>query len=141
MEKDPFRVTDHCVLRYLERAMGLNIEIVRQHIEGICKGPAAVGAVSVRSEGVRFEIRNNTVLTVAPDRSNPSNTGRAIVQDHIQRKKREKQHQNIGIRPIVWPVAGYASGDPSSGGPGIPANPGAAGLPTGPIAAPDDIPS
>lgn len=137
MAKEPFRVTDHALIRYLERAMGLNIEIVRQHIEGICKGPAAVGAVSVRSEGVRFEIRNNTVLTVAPDRANPSNTGRAIVQDHIQRKKREKEHQPFGIRPdgVVYD-AGHGAGQPSTT-----PEPGAAGFPAGTFTGPDDLPA
>jgi hypothetical protein len=132
IKKDPFRVTDHCVLRYMERAMGLNVEIVRQHIEGICKGPAAVGAVSVRSEGVRFEIRNNTVLTVAPDRTNPSNTGRAIVQDKIQRKKRE-QEDKIGIRRVSWPVADCDAVGSPGGGAGRSADPVAAGFPAGPV--------
>lgn len=34
--KEPVRVSDHCVLRYLERAMGLNVELVREHILSIC---------------------------------------------------------------------------------------------------------
>lgn len=125
MAKETFRVTDHALIRYLERAMGLNVEIVRQHIQGICEGPAAVGAVSVRAEGVRFEIRNNTVLTVAPDRSNPSNTGRAMVQDHIQRKKREQQIQPFGIRPdgVVYDAGGSAGREPIA----VP-EPGAAGF-------------
>ena len=66
LSKEPVRVTDHAVLRYLERAMGLNIEIVREHIQHVCAGPAAVGASCLRSEGVRFEIQNNTVITVRP---------------------------------------------------------------------------
>ncbi len=85
MTKEPLRVTDHSVLRYMERAMGLNVEIVREHIASICAGPAAVGAVCVRSEGVRFEIINNAVTTVAPDRVNPSNTSRERNQRHIER--------------------------------------------------------
>jgi len=133
---DPLRVTDHAVLRYMERAMGLNVEIVRQHIEGICKNPAALGAVSVRTEGVRFEIRNNTVLTVAPDRTNPSNTGRAIVQDQIQRKKREQQeNQPFGIR------TGGRIYDLRDGA-GCNADPGAAGFPAGTFdPGPDDFPA
>lgn len=144
MSKEPFRVTDHALIRYLERAMGLNIEIVREHIAGICRGPAAIGAVSVRSEGVRFEIRNNTVLTVAPDRQNPSNTGRAVVQDQIQRKKRE-QDQNIGIRRTSWLVADCAIGNPSGRGAGgrdaESGKPATSGIDAGPCVGPLDVPS
>lgn len=80
------RVTDHALVRYLERAMGLNTEIVRHHIASICAGPAAIGAVCVRAEGVRFEIVNNVVTTVAPDQINPSNISRERNQRHIERR-------------------------------------------------------
>ena len=80
--KEPVRVTDHCLVRYLERAMGLNVELVREHILGICSGPASFGAVCVRSEGLRFEIASGAVVTVAPDRQHPSN----ISRDKAQRK-------------------------------------------------------
>lgn len=78
-------MTDHAVIRYMERAMGLNVEIVRQHIASICGPAAAVGAVCVRSEGVRFEIINNAVTTVAPDRVSPSRTTQARNQRSIER--------------------------------------------------------
>lgn len=86
--KEPVRISDHAVLRYMERAMGLNIEIVRQHIASICAGPAAMGAVCVRSEGVRFEICNNAVITVAPDTRTHiiSKTRRARNQRTIERE-------------------------------------------------------
>jgi hypothetical protein len=83
--KNPVRISDHAVLRYMERAMGLNVEIVRQHITTICAGPAAIGAVCVRAEGVRFEIVNNTVLTVAPDHGKLSDLTRDRNQRAIQR--------------------------------------------------------
>jgi hypothetical protein len=65
--KEPVRVTDHAVLRYLERAMGLKIETVREHILQLCVAPAAFGAVCVRSEGLRFVITDGVVVTVTPD--------------------------------------------------------------------------
>lgn len=74
VSKEPIRVTDHAVLRYLERAMGLNIDIVRQHILAICGGAAAFGAISVRAEGLRFEIRDGKICTVTPDHLMPSRT-------------------------------------------------------------------
>ena len=82
--RDPIQVTDHCVIRYLERAMGLNIEIVREHILAICSGAAAYGAVSVRAEGLRFEIAGNRIVTVTPDRLGPNRTGRALAQEKMR---------------------------------------------------------
>jgi hypothetical protein len=86
MTKDTLRVTDHAVLRYMERAMGLNVEIVREHIASICAPAAAAGAVCVRSEGVRFEIANRAVTTVSPDHIIPSNTTRERNQRIIARE-------------------------------------------------------
>lgn len=83
--KEPIRCSDHAVLRYLERAMGLSVETVRQHILGICTGPASFGAVCVRSEGLRFEIANGAVTTVTPDHQLPSQTSRDRAQHKLAR--------------------------------------------------------
>lgn len=88
LSKNPIRITDHCVLRYLERAMGLNIDLVREHILTLCAGPASFGAVCVRAEGLRFEIAHNAVVTVAPDHQLPSNTSRDRARDKIAREAR-----------------------------------------------------
>ena len=85
------RVSDHAVLRYLERGMKLNIEMVRQHIADLCSGPAAIGAVCVRSEGLRFEIVNAgdagyTITTVTPDRDTPGRTSQQRNQRFIERR-------------------------------------------------------
>lgn len=82
--KEPVRVTDHAVLRYLERVMELNIEMVREHIAAICQTPAACGASAVRAEGVKFEIANMAVTTVVPD------TG-----IHINKTSRERNQHAI----------------------------------------------
>lgn len=84
--KEPIRVSDHAVLRYLERAMDLNIEMVRQHIEGLCAAPVAVGAICVRSEGLRFEIAGHVVTTVTQDHQLPSKTSK-----ERSRRKMERQ--------------------------------------------------
>lgn len=88
--KKPVRVSDHCVLRYLERAMDLNIEVVRDHILSICSAPASFGAVCVRSEGLRFEIVSGTITTVVPDHQHPSNTGRSRAQNKIAAGERKR---------------------------------------------------
>lgn len=84
MGKDPLRISDHAVLRYLERAMALNIDLVREHIASICQPAASVGAVCVRSEGLRFEIANNTVITVRPDQQGPGAISRQKTQYKIK---------------------------------------------------------
>lgn len=88
ISKEPVRVTDHAVIRYLERAMGLNIEIVRDHIASLCAAPAAYGATALRAEGVKFEIVNGAVTTVVPDTGITINkTSRERNQHKIERKK------------------------------------------------------
>ena len=87
INEQPVEVTDHCVVRYLERAMGLNLDLVRDHIRSICQGAASFGATSVRAEGLRFEIANHRVVTVTPDGIAPSRTTRERVQAKIARER------------------------------------------------------
>lgn len=82
------RVTDHAVLRYMERAMNLNVEVVREYIASLCAGPAACGATALRAEGVKFEIINGAVTTVVPDTGvTISKTSRERNQHKIERRK------------------------------------------------------
>jgi hypothetical protein len=59
-------VSDHAVLRYLERAKGFDLEKVRQHIASLCAAPVKAGANCVRVEGVKFEITDGRVVTCTP---------------------------------------------------------------------------
>lgn len=64
----PVHVTDHAVLRYLERAHGLDVDAVRRHIAGRCATGAELGAIGVVVEHVKFvlaaEAGKATVVTV-----------------------------------------------------------------------------
>ncbi len=60
------RVTDHAVLRYLERAHGLDVELVRRHLEGLAANAVELGATGVRIERVMLVLRSETVTTVLP---------------------------------------------------------------------------
>lgn len=60
INRDPLEVSEHAIVRYLERGMGFNLDIVRQHIKSICEGAHAIGAVSVRAEGLRFGNRRQS---------------------------------------------------------------------------------
>lgn len=70
------RVTDHAVLRYLERAKGFDIESVRSHIATLCAGAVNSGASTMHAEGVKFEFTNRSVVTVSPGGGYSSRTHR-----------------------------------------------------------------
>lgn len=51
----PFvHVTDHAVLRYLERAHGLDVDAVRRHLAGLAVNAARLGATGVTIENVKL---------------------------------------------------------------------------------------
>lgn len=52
-------VTDHAVLRYLERAHGLDIDAVRRHLAGRVLNGAHLGAIGVTVENVKLVLREN----------------------------------------------------------------------------------
>lgn len=52
-------VTDHAVLRYLERRHGMDVDAIRQHLAGLAINAARLGAVAVQSERVRLFLRDN----------------------------------------------------------------------------------
>lgn len=71
-------VTDHAVLRYLERVQGFDIEAVRRAIALKCKG--ATVARSVLSDGFSYMIKNGTVVTIRPTQAqNPRRVPRERV--------------------------------------------------------------
>lgn len=57
-------VPDHAVLRYLERAQGVDIEAVRQHIRALVTNAVAKKGDAVIIEGVKFVLQDNVVVTV-----------------------------------------------------------------------------
>lgn len=69
-------VTDHAVLRWLERAEGIDVEKMRRGIAQLCAPAAAAGASKFSAMGITFIIKGNTVVTATPN-SSPST---AIVQ-------------------------------------------------------------
>lgn len=59
----PF-VTDHALLRYLERARGIDVELIREHVALLCAPSANAGAKSYRVEGVTYVFKKGHVVTV-----------------------------------------------------------------------------
>lgn len=66
----PF-VTDHAVLRYLQRVVGIDVEQYRRLIAVKCATAAAVGARAVVSEGLRYRLEGPRVLTVVRKHQDP----------------------------------------------------------------------
>lgn len=77
----PVEVTDHAVLRYIERALSIDVEEVRQTIADKCATGVELGAMSVRVDGVRFMLQKHKVITTAPDDTGISNTTREIIEE------------------------------------------------------------
>lgn len=61
-------VTDHAVLRYLERVKGMDIDAIRREIltPGVVASIKA-GATAVIISGTRFQVTDGTIVTVFPD--------------------------------------------------------------------------
>lgn len=62
-------VSDHAVLRYLERICAVDTEAVRLLIGEACARHQ--GAPAARIEGARFLLRDNTVITTVTDHGVP----------------------------------------------------------------------
>lgn len=57
-------VPDHAVIRYLERAKGVDIDAVRRHIASLVQRGVKANGDAVVVEGVKFVLRGNVVVTV-----------------------------------------------------------------------------
>ncbi|CAK7257530.1 MULTISPECIES: hypothetical protein [unclassified Shinella] len=60
----PLHVSDHAILRYLERAHGLDVEAVRRHIASRCATGAELRATTVIVERVKFVLAEREAGTV-----------------------------------------------------------------------------
>ena len=59
----PPQVSDHALLRWLERRYGFNVEAERKKIDSLCDNAIRAGAKLVKVEGVQFVIKNGRVIT------------------------------------------------------------------------------
>ncbi len=64
-------VTDHAIVRFLERIVGLDIDSLREIIGNAAASGAEHGAPSVRALGARFMVRDNRVIFVLGERTIP----------------------------------------------------------------------
>lgn len=75
------RVTDHALIRYLERVKRVDVEAIRSHIATLCAPASSVRALSVIAEGVCFQLQKTTVVTVTPYTGSPNATKRRQVRE------------------------------------------------------------
>lgn len=64
-------VSDHAMLRYLERVVGIDVESHRRVVEARVGLGVDLGAAAVVSEGFRYILQDVRVTTVVPVRSDP----------------------------------------------------------------------
>lgn len=57
-------VTDHAVLRYLERVNGIDIAFIRHEIAAATEQALAMGARNLTRNGVVYQFREGVVVTV-----------------------------------------------------------------------------
>lgn len=61
-------ITDHAVVRYLERVKGIDIEATRSEIAEIVRRGVGLGAQSVILDGMRYRLDGHHVVTVVEKR-------------------------------------------------------------------------
>ncbi len=62
MKKHPrIAVTDHAVIRYMERVLGLDIEPVRAAIADVAGPAVRTGATAIITDGFRYVVRDGAV--------------------------------------------------------------------------------
>lgn len=80
MKKPLYRVTDHTIVRYLERVEGVDIETLRRQIGRTVQQGIEQGANGVVSGGFVYRIEGVSVVTIAPqnevDRGRKKRRGR-----------------------------------------------------------------
>lgn len=59
----PVHVTDHAVLRWLEREHGLDVEAIREYLAGVAANGARLGAAGVKIGKVKLILRGAVVTT------------------------------------------------------------------------------
>ncbi|MDP2086308.1 MAG: hypothetical protein Q8K20_14010 [Gemmobacter sp.] len=74
MKRPP--VTDHAVIRYLERARGVDIDAIRAEIADLCRRGLDQGACGVLIGGLEFRIEGGAIVTCQYPTHPDKRTGR-----------------------------------------------------------------
>ncbi len=85
-KKLPIKVTDHCIVRYLERVLCIDVDQIRDRITADCREAIDAGASSIKVNGVQYHLENRTVVTVTPPYVGVGKAGaaRKALIDHLR---------------------------------------------------------
>lgn len=75
MSRRRIHVTDHALVRYLDRVHGVDIERLRLRIARAARSGTEVGADAVVKDGVRYCLADHTVVTVTGPAGRPCKRG------------------------------------------------------------------
>lgn len=75
-------ITDHAVIRYLERVKGIDIEATRREIAAIVRQGVGLGAQSVILGGMRYRLEGPHVVTVVKKREGSALPRMRPEEDH-----------------------------------------------------------
>lgn len=64
-------VTDHALLRYLERVYGFNIDAYRREVEATVAQAVELGACGLVRNGFRYAMDEHRVVTIHPASDDP----------------------------------------------------------------------
>ena len=77
MKKPLHRVSDHALVRYLERVKGVDMEALRREVGRVVDRAACTGASGVVVDGWSYKIQNGVVTTIlAANQPNPKTGNR-----------------------------------------------------------------
>lgn len=76
-------ITDHALIRWLERLQGIDLTVFREEIAAITRRAVSAGACSVTKDRFRYCLAGATVVTVKPRNVGraPGRTGKRLTQD------------------------------------------------------------
>lgn len=96
-------VTDHAVIRYLERGLGINVCALRAHIAGLAESGAELGAtgikidhykiVAVQTDKVALDDRRLVVIPTVLEAQMLGDMS-AVMRHRIRRDRRKKNGRN-----------------------------------------------
>ncbi|MBK1868275.1 hypothetical protein [Taklimakanibacter albus] len=82
-------VTDHAVLRYLERICGVDVAEVRRRIFTAAEPALDKAANGITAEGINYRIRRGRVITLHVGKAFPVRRQHAVAMKKIMRQARK----------------------------------------------------
>jgi len=85
-------VTDHAIVRYAERFLGLDVEQLRARITSRIPAGATLGVFPLPEEKMVARVCNGVVVTITPDRREEK---KAKLKAILRRKSKLKKRQSM----------------------------------------------